>query len=67
MGLRPTNRDENPAVGQALGLRRHPRPPGRAFNNLRWVFDRARVLQDPVFNIYADVDVGRRTEVLPHA
>src|ERR1022692_3005451 len=36
-------------VGQALGLRRPLRPPGRAFNNLRWVFDRARVLQEPLF------------------
>src|ERR1017187_8745287 len=35
-------------VGQALGLRRPPRPPGRAFNNLRWVFDRARVPLDPL-------------------
>src|ERR1035438_6683019 len=49
MGLQPTNRDENPAVGQALGPRRPLRPPGRAFNNLRWVFDRARVLQDALF------------------
>ena len=48
MGLQPTNRDENP-VGQALGLRRPLRPPGRAFNNSRWVFDRARALQDPLF------------------
>src|ERR1022692_3649513 len=45
MGRQPTNRYENPAVGQALGLR----PPGRAFNNLRRVFDRARVLQDTLF------------------
>jgi hypothetical protein len=37
-------------VGQALGLRRPPRPPGRAFNNLRWVFDRARVLQARPFS-----------------
>src|ERR1022692_3614866 len=35
-------------VGQALGLRRPLRPPGRAFNNLRWVFDRARVPLDPL-------------------
>src|ERR1035441_1063076 len=49
MGRQPTNRYENPAVGQALGLRRPLRPPGRAFNNLRWVFDRARVRQDPLF------------------
>src|ERR1017187_7401161 len=49
MGLRPTNSDENLAVGQALGLRRPLRPPGRALNNLRWVFDRARVLQDELF------------------
>src|ERR1039457_3485652 len=35
-------------VGQALGLRRPPRPPGCAFNKLEWVFDRARVLQDPL-------------------
>ena len=48
MGLRPTNSDENPAVGQALGLRRPLRPPGRAFNNLRWVFDRARIFQGPL-------------------
>src|ERR1035438_4839954 len=47
MGLRPTNSDENP-VGQAHGLRRPPRPPGCAFNKLEWVFDRARVLQDPL-------------------
>jgi hypothetical protein len=47
MGLQPTNRYENPAVGQALGLRRPRRPPGRAFDNLWWVFDRAQVLQDP--------------------
>src|ERR1022692_2696917 len=48
MGQRHTNRDENPAVGQALGLRRPLRPPGQAFHNLRWVFDCARVLQDPL-------------------
>ena len=36
------------SVGQALGLRRPLRPPGPPFNNLRWVFDRARVLQDPL-------------------
>src|ERR1039458_3008086 len=48
MGQRHTNRDENPAVGRALGLRRPLRPPGRAFHNLRWVFDCARVLQDPL-------------------
>ena len=39
------------------------------FNNLRWAFDRARVLQDPLFASYskrADVDVGRRTGVPPH-
>src|ERR1022692_97898 len=34
-------------VGQALGLRRPLRPPGRAFNNLRWGFDRARGPLDP--------------------
>src|ERR1022692_3805326 len=45
MGLQPTNRDENPAVGQALGPRRPLRPPGLAFNNLRWVFDRAWVFR----------------------
>src|ERR1039458_8362963 len=48
MGQRHTNRDENPVVGQALGLRRPLRPPGQAFHNLRWVFDCARVLQDPL-------------------
>ena len=64
MGRRPTNSDENP-VGQALGLRRPPRPPGCAFNRLQWVFDRARVLQDRLFE-EADVDVGCRTGVLPH-
>src|ERR1039457_4890973 len=36
------------SVGQALGLRRPLRPPGPPFNNLRSVFDRARVLQDPL-------------------
>jgi hypothetical protein len=61
MGLQPTNGDENP-VGQALGLRRPPRPPGCAFNRLQWVFDRARVLQDPLlWHTQADVDAGRRT------
>src|ERR1019366_10299326 len=48
MGLQPTNRYENPAVGQALGLRRPLRPLSRAFNNLRWVFERARVPLDPL-------------------
>jgi hypothetical protein len=52
MGLRPTNRDEK-TVGQALGgalcAQRPLRPPGRTFNSLRWVFDCARVLQDPPF------------------
>jgi len=73
MGLRPTNSDEN-HVGQAPNLRRPLRPPERGFNKLRWVFDRARVLQDPPFALgisrskrqQADVDVGRRTGVLPH-
>src|ERR1019366_6237598 len=32
-------------VGQALGLRRPLTPPGLAFNNLRCVFDRARVFR----------------------
>src|ERR1017187_8824840 len=49
MGLRPTNSDETPAVGQALGLRRPLRPPGQAFNNFRWVFDRVRGLHGPRF------------------
>jgi hypothetical protein len=70
MGLRPTNSDEN-HVGQAPSLRRPLRPPERGFNKLRWVFDRARVLQDPPFALgisrskreQADVDVGRRTGV----
>src|ERR1017187_2809678 len=35
------SRDLGSGVGQALGLRRPLRPPGRPFNNLRWVFDRA--------------------------
>src|ERR1017187_7489673 len=35
-------------VGQALGPRRPLRPPRRAFNNLGWVFDRARVPLDPL-------------------
>jgi hypothetical protein len=52
MGLRPTNRDEK-TVGQALGgalcAQQPLRPPGQAFNSLRWVFDCARVLQDPPF------------------
>ena len=52
MGLRPTNRDEK-TVGQALGgalwAQRPLRPPGQAFNSLRWVFDCAAVLQDPPF------------------
>src|ERR1022692_2067869 len=59
MGLQPTNRYENPAVGQALGLRRPLRPPGRAFHNLQWVFDRARVLQDPLF-VQRNSRTGRR-------
>jgi len=36
------------APGQAPGLRRPPRPPSCAFSRLQWVFDRARVLQDPL-------------------
>src|ERR1017187_10345924 len=59
MGLQPTNRYENPAVGQALGLGRPLRPPGRAFHNLQGVFDRARVLQDPRF-VQRNSRTGRR-------
>src|ERR1017187_930035 len=58
MGLQPTNRDENPAVGQALGLRRPLRPPGRAFHNLRWGFDCARVLQDPLLASRNQIGTG---------
>src|ERR1022692_3360383 len=39
---------KTPAGGRALGRRRPLSPPGQAFHNLRWVFDCARVLQDPL-------------------
>ena len=72
MGLRPTNSDEN-HVRQAPRLRPPLTPPEQGLNKLRWVFDRARVLQDPPFALgisrskreRVDVDVGRRTGVLP--
>ncbi len=41
-GVADPSRDLGSGVGQALGLRRPLRPPKRAFNNLRWVFNRAR-------------------------
>jgi hypothetical protein len=69
MGLRPTDSDENQLEGGQFcpqpAFSRLPAawkgacgqdwPPSN-FNSLRWVFDRARVLQDPL--IGADVDVG---------
>jgi hypothetical protein len=77
MGLRPTNSDENGVCGAGNSARsRLLAGSGRLkdFNNLRWVFDCARVLQDPLMypkiaaseQELADVDVGRRTGVLPH-
>src|ERR1017187_6012878 len=46
-GVPDPSRDLGSGVGQALGLRRPLRPPKRAFNNLRWVFDRASPPRTP--------------------
>ena len=46
-GVPDPSRDLGSGVGQALGLRRPLRPPGRPFNNLRWVFNRASPPRTP--------------------
>jgi hypothetical protein len=65
MGLRPTNSDEN-HVGRASTPAAGPQT--RLFpNRLRWVFDCARVLQDPLFATeQAGVDARRRPGGPPH-
>src|ERR1022692_4617729 len=68
MGLRPTNSDENHAVGHALGLRRlSGRPDGLSitYGGFSTVCGSSKARfsereQD-------GVDAGRRTGVLPHA